>query len=153
MSIIKVKKINSGLLAFLDDGRCVSVGDGCRNNDYQMIQSWLEIEGNNIEPEFTPEELVVKQAKEERAAKERLADKMQNAGKAIVKEFHILNQGDDVTLEQAQKNAEVFASLKLYLDAGSNFARDLLATVDLTGTSLTEDDRITLLNVWDSKIS
>ena len=78
---------------------------------------------------------------------------MQNAGKEVIKEFHILNQGKQVTLEQAQQNAEVFASIKLYLDSGSSFSRDLIASVDLTGTSLSEDDRADLLNVWDSAIA
>jgi hypothetical protein len=149
MQITKVKEYGDGYLV----NGIHSVPNAPSNSHYQMIQAWLEIEGNNIEPEFTPEELVVKQAKDERAAKEKLAEKMQKAGKAIIKEFHILNQGDDITLEVAQKNAEVFASLKLYLDAGSEHARTLIEVADLTGTSLTEDDRTTLLNVWDSAIA
>jgi len=147
--ILKVKQAGETFL--VNDS--LHVPNEPSNRHYQMIQAWLEIEGNNIEPEFTPEELVVKQAKDERAAKEQLADKMQKAGKAIIKEFHILNQGDDINLEVAQKNAEVFASLKLYLDAGSEHARTLIEVADLTGTSLTEDDRTTLLNVWDSAIA
>lgn len=149
MEITKVKQKMEG---YLINGT-LYVPNAPGNRHYQMIQDWLKIEGNNIEPEFTPEELVIKQAKEERAAKEKLADKMQNAGKAIIREFHILNQGDEITLEQAQKNAEVFASLKLYLDAGSSFARDLLEAVDLTGTSITEQDRADLILLWDTKIS
>jgi len=149
MQIIKVKQQGDGYL--LNDN--ISVPNAPGNRHYQMIQEWLAIEGNNLEPEYTPDELVIKEAQDERRAKEELADKMQNAGKEVIKEFHILNQGKQVTLEQAQQNAEVFASIKLYLDSGSSFSRDLIASVDLTGTSLSEDDRADLLNVWDSAIA
>ena len=149
MQIIKVKQQGDGYL--LNDN--ISVPNAPGNRHYQMIQEWLAIEGNNLEPEYTPDELVIKEAQDERRAKEELADKMQNAGKEVIKEFHILNQGKQVTLEQAQQNAQVFASIKLYLDSGSSFSRDLIASVDLTGTSLSEDDRADLLNVWDSAIA
>ena len=149
MEIIKVKQQENGYL--LNDS--LSVPNAPGNRHYRLIQEWLAIEGNNLEPEYTPDELVVKEAQDARRAKEELADKMQNAGKEVIKEFHILNQGKQVTLEQAQQNAEVFASIKLYLDSGSSFSRDLIASVDLTGTSLSEDDRADLLNVWDSAIA
>lgn len=149
MQITKVKQQKD---AYLLNGS-LSVPNAPGNRHYQMIQEWLAIEGNNLEPEYTPDELVIKEAQDERRAKEELADKMQNAGKEVIKEFHILNQGKQVTLEQAQQNAEVFASIKLYLDSGSSFSRDLIASVDLTGTSLSEDDRADLLNVWDSAIA
>lgn len=149
MEIIKVKQQENGYL--LNDS--LSVPNAPGNRHYRLIQEWLAIEGNNLEPEYTPDELVIKEAQDERRAKEELADKMQNAGKEVIKEFHILNQGKQVTLEQAQQNAEVFASIKLYLDSGSSFSRDLIASVDLTGTSLSEDDRADLLNVWDSAIA
>lgn len=149
MEIIKVKQQENGYL--LNDS--LSVPNTPGNRHYQMIQEWLAIEGNNLEPEYTPDELVIKEAQDERRAKEELAEKMQNAGKEVIKEFHILNQGKQVTLEQAQQNAQVFASIKLYLDAGSSFSRDLIASVDLTGTSLSEEDRADLLNVWDSAIA
>ena len=149
MEIIKVKQQENGYL--LNDS--LSVPNAPGNRHYRLIQEWLAIEGNNLEPEYTPDELVVKEAQDARRAKEELADKMQNAGKEVIKEFHILNQGKQVTLEQAQQNAEVFASIKLYLDSGSSFSRDLISSVDLTGTSLTEDDRADLLNVWDSAIA
>lgn len=149
MEITKVKQTGENFL--IND--TLSVPNAPGNRHFQMIQSWLQIEGNNIEPEFTPTELAAKQAAEERAAKLALAEKMLEAGKAIIKEFHILNQGDDITPEMAAKNAEVFAGLKIYLDAGSSHARALLEVVDLTGTSITEEDRTHLLLVWDTAIA
>ena len=149
MEIIKVKRKGNGYL--LNDS--LSVPNAPANRHYQMIQQWLAIDGNNIEPEYTPEELVIKEAQDERRAKEDLAEKMQKAGKEVIKEFHILNQGRQLTFEQAQQNGEVFVAIKLFLDSGSKFSRDLIEGVDLTGTSLTEDDRAYLLNVWDSAIA
>ena len=145
MEIIKVKQKENGYL--LNDS--LSVPNSPGNRHYQMIQEWIA-KGNTPEPEFTDEELAIKEAKDERRAKEELAEKMQNAGRKVIKEFHILNQDKQVTIEQAQKNAEVFAQVKLYLDSGSIFSRDLIASVDLTGTSLTENDRSDLLDVWDN---
>lgn len=149
MEIKKVKFAGDGYL--INDRLRVPNAPG--NRHYKMIQQWLAIDGNNIEPEYTPDELVIKEAKDERQAKEYLAEKMQRAGKEVIKEFHILNQGRQITFEQAQKNGEVFVAIKLFLDSGSKFSRDLIEGVDLTGTSLTEDDRTYLLNVWDSAIA
>ena len=149
MQITKVKVYGDRYL--VNDIQPVPNAPG--NKDYQAIQAWLQIEGNNLSPEFTPEELAAKALAETRAAKLALAEKMLNAGKAIIKEFHILNQGDDITAEMAGKNAEVFAGLKIYLDAGSEYARSILETVDLTGTSITEVDRSHLLLVWDTAIA
>jgi len=149
MQITKVKQSGDGYLV----NDILSVPNAPGNRHYQMIQAWLQIEGNNLTPEFTPEELAAKQLADERAAKLALAEKMLNAGKEIIKEFHILNQGDDITAEMAGKNAEVFAGLKIYLDAGSEYARSILETVDLTGTSITEVDRSHLLLVWDTAIA
>ena len=149
MDIQKVKQVGEGYLV----NGTLSVPNAPANRHYQMIQSWLEIEGNNIEPEFTPEELLVKQAIEAKEAKRALAKKMIAAGQAIITEFHILNQGDDITAEMAAMNAQVFAGLKIYLDAGSTHARSILETVDLEGTSITEQDRTDLLLVWDTQVS
>lgn len=149
MQILKVKQNESGYL--VNDTH--SVPNDPANSTYQMVQEWLSVEGNNLEPQYTPAELAAKQAAEERAAKEQLAQKYLNAGKAVIKEFHILNQGDDIDVATLQNNAQVFAGLKLYLDAGSAATRDLIEEVDLTGTSLTEADRDQLLLVWDTAIA
>lgn len=149
MQILKVKQNESGYLVNDTHG----VPNDPANSTYQMVQEWLSVEGNNLEPQYTPAELAAKQAAEERAAKEQLAQKYLNAGKAVIKEFHILNQGDDIDVATLQNNAQVFAGLKLYLDAGSAATRDLIAQVDLTGTSLTEADRDKLLLVWDTAIA
>jgi len=149
MQIIKVKQKENGYL--LNDSLLVPNAPG--NRHYQMIQQWLAIEGNNLEPEYTPEELAIKEAQNERREKEELAEKMQNAGKKVIKEFHIINQGRQATFEQSQKNAEIFATIKIYLDSGSKFSRDLIANADLTGTSLDEDDRAVLLSVWDDALA
>jgi len=149
MEITKVKFAGEGYLV----NDTLSVPNVPGNRHFAMITEWLKIEGNNIEPEYTPSELALKELRETRAEKLALAEKMIGAGQAIIREFHILNQGDDITLEQVQQNAKIFTSIKVYLDAGSSFARDLLVSADLTGTSLTESDRDDLLLVWDSAIS
>ena len=149
MEILKVKEQENGYL--VNDTMSVPIAPG--NRHYQMVQEWLAIEGNNLKPQYTPAELAAKQAADERAAKEQLAQKYLNAGKAVIKEFHILNQGDDIDVATLQNNAQVFAGLKLYLDAGSAATRALIEQVDLTGTSLTEADRDQLLLVWDTAIA
>jgi len=149
MEITKVKQYGEGYLV----NDTLSVPNAPGNRHYQAIQTWLQVEGNNLTPEFTPEELAAKALADERDAKLALAEKMLSAGKAIIKEFHILNQGDEINPEMAAKNAEVFAGLKIYLDAGSEYARSILETVDLTGTSITEVDRSHLLLVWDTAIA
>ena len=87
MEIIKVKQKENGYL--LNDS--LSVPNAPGNRHYQMIQEWLAIEGNNLEPEYTPDELVIKEAQDERRAKEELSERMQKAGREVLKEFHILN--------------------------------------------------------------
>jgi len=149
MQILKVKQQENGYL--VNDTVNVPIAPG--NSHYQMVQEWLTVEGNNLEPQYTPAELAAKQSADERAAKEQLAQKYLNAGKAVIKEFHILNQGDDIDVATLQNNAQVFAGLKLYLDAGSSATRALIDQVDLTGTSITEADRDKLLLVWDTAIA
>ncbi len=149
MEIFKVKQQENVYL--VNDTISVPIAPG--NMHFRMVQEWLAVEGNNLEPQYTPAELAAKQAADERAAKEQLAQKYLNAGKAVIKEFHILNQGDDIDVATLQNNAQVFAGLKLYLDAGSSATRALIEQVDLTGTSLTEADKDQLLLVWDTAIA
>ena len=135
----------------VNDTLSVPIAPG--NRHYKMVQQWLADPLTTLEPQYTEEELAAKELADERAEKEQLAQKYLNAGKLVIKEFHILNQGDDIDIETLQKNAEVFAGLKLYLDAGSAATRGLIEQVDLTDTSLTEADRDQLIAVWDSAIA
>lgn len=120
--------------------------------DYQRVLAWASIDGNNIEPEFTPAELEAKQAQEAYEAEMKQARLDIKAFDEVRAHFRRITK-DATDENELQANLLLFKDLLALMEVGSESAIQSIMNFtaeDLAPTSLTVDDRDFLVNVYNN---
>ena len=147
MEITKVKIQGEGFLV----NDTLSVPNAAGNRHYHQVALWVEA-GGVIEPEFTPEEIAAKQAKEAYEAEMKQARLDIKAFDEVRAHFRRITK-DATDENELQANLLLFKDLLALMEVGSESAIQSIMNFtaeDLAPTSLTVDDRDFLVNVYNN---
>lgn len=132
----------------------ISVPEDESNRYYRAIQEWLAADPENEIQEPTGQEIADYEAVQLMESKKNFQRLKRSMGEDVIDETKVILDDLEIDAAQAVANMTALAPVQSLLQNGSlTTARGIFATLDLTGVSLTEDDRTYLLNVIDSKIS
>lgn len=132
----------------------IHVPENPSNRYYRAIQEWLAADPENQIQEPTGQEIADYEAEQLRDSKKNFQRLKRSMGEDVIDETKVILDDLEIDAAQAVANMTALAPVQSLLQNGSlTTARGIFATLDLTGVSLTEDDRTYLLNVIDSKIS
>ena len=150
MEITKVKQVGDGYLV----NDTLSVPNAPGNRHYQMIQEWLSGDvGRFIEPEFTAEEIAANEAAAIKQAAKDEIKKWIAEGDDMILETQLVLSSYTVNPTQGMANMTALEPIQNLLKNGSlKVARQAIVDLDLTGLSLTEQDRTDLLAILDEKL-